>query len=110
MANKSPRGLSYPVVSACDLPAVIDIAGLSVIFAQRRESAHVAELPKKRATGKVCAEAANVFAVRVRSRRFGVTHGLREIVDAAPVHPTVRSAKRAEVDLEFADIYHRAAC
>ena len=73
MANKSPRGLSYPVVSACDLPAVIDIAGLSVIFAQRRESA-VAELPKKRATGKVCAEAANVFAVRVRSRRFGVTH------------------------------------
>src|SRR5215813_11086020 len=36
--------------SSCDLPAVVDIAGRPVISAQRREGAHVAVLPKKRAT------------------------------------------------------------
>src|SRR5579864_3238049 len=54
-----------------DLSAIIDIAGLSVISAQRRESAHIAVLPKKRATRKPCAEAANVFAVGIWNRCFG---------------------------------------
>jgi hypothetical protein len=96
--------------SSYDLPAVIDIAGPSVVSAQRRESAHLAELPKKRAARKVCAKSAKVFAVRVRDSRFGLTHGLREVVGPTPVHPTVRSSKRFEVDLEFANVYRRVAC
>src|ERR1700683_1265465 len=46
-----------------DFSAVIDGAGLPIISAERRKSAHVAESPKKRNARKVCAEAANVFAV-----------------------------------------------
>ena len=61
------------------------------------------KLPKKRATSKVCAEGANVFAVRVWDSRFGITHYLPEVVDLAPVHPTVRSSERTEVDLESVD-------
>ncbi len=57
-------------------------------------------LPKKRATRKVCAEAANVFAVRVWDRRFRITDYLREVVDLTPVHPTVLSSEPAEVGLE----------
>src|ERR1700722_3401234 len=48
-----------------DLSTDIDRARLPVISAERRESSHVPELPKKRATRMVCADAANVFAVRV---------------------------------------------
>ena len=68
-----------------DSSTVIDRARLPVISAERRESAHLEELPKKRATRKVCAEAANVFAVRVWDSRLGITHYLPEIVDLAPV-------------------------
>jgi hypothetical protein len=64
----------------------------------------VEELPKKRATRKVCAEEANVFAVRVWDSRFGITHYLPEIVDLAPVHPSIRSSERAEVELESVDV------
>src|SRR6202043_1368545 len=64
-----------------DLSTVIDRARLPVISAERRESAHVEELPKKRATRKVCAEAANVFAVRIWDSRFGITYYLPEVVD-----------------------------
>src|SRR6266567_4215525 len=96
--------------SSCDLSAVIDSAGQPVISAQRRESAHVAVLPKKRATRKPCAEGAKVFAVRIWNRCFGHTDRFPAVVDPAPVHPTVRSSKRAEVDLESVDVYHRAAC
>src|ERR1700674_2412472 len=81
-----------------DLSTVIDRARLPVISAERRESSHVEELPKKRATRKVCAEAANVFAVRVQDSRFGITHYLPEVVDLAPVHPSVLSSERAEVE------------
>src|ERR1019366_2320789 len=48
-----------------DLSAVIDGAGLPVIPAHRWQSAHDAVLPKKRKTRKVCAEPANVFAIRI---------------------------------------------
>jgi hypothetical protein len=88
-----------------DLSTVIDRAGLPVISAERRESAHVEDLPKKRATRKVCAKTANVFAVRVQDSRFGITHYLPEVVDLAPVHPTVRSSKRTEVELKSVDVY-----
>src|SRR6266446_2978915 len=94
---------------SCDLSMVIDRAGLPVISAERRESAHVAVLPKKRTTRKSCAEAANVFAVRVRDSRFGITHYLPSVVDLAPVHPTIRSSERAEVDLESVDVYRCTA-
>jgi hypothetical protein len=87
------------------LSAVIDRAGLPVISAERRESAHVEVLPKKRETHTVCAEAANVLAVRIQDIRFGNTHYLPAIVDLAPVHPTVLSSKRAQVDLESVDVY-----
>src|SRR5258708_5682304 len=87
-----------------DLPMVIDRARLPVISAERRESAHVEQLPKKRATSKVCAEAANVFAVRVEDSRFGITYYLPEVVDLSPVHPTVVSSERAEVELESGDV------
>jgi hypothetical protein len=87
-----------------DLSTVIDRAGLPVISAERRESAHVEELPKKRATRKVCAEAANVFAVRVQDSRFGITYYLPEVVDLAPVHPSVRSSERAEIGLESGEV------
>src|SRR5580700_8607506 len=76
-----------------DLPTVIDRARLPVISAEGRESAHMEDLPKKRATRKVCAEAANVFAVRVQNSRFGIAYYLSEIVDLAPVHPTVLSSE-----------------
>lgn len=62
------------------------------------------ELPKKRATRKVCAEAANVFAVRVWDIGFGHTHHLPEVVDLSPVHPNVLPSERAEVELESGDI------
>src|SRR5579863_3151222 len=88
-----------------DLSTVIDRARLPVISAERRESTHVEELPKKRKTRKVGAEAADVFAVRVRDSRFGITHYLPPIVDLAPVHPTVGSSERAEVELESVNVY-----
>src|SRR5215510_14413749 len=94
---------------ACDLPAVIDIAGRPVVSAQRRESAYVAVSPKKRTTRLPCAEAAKVFAVRIWNRCFGHTDGFPAVVDPAPVHPTVRSSKRLKVDLNFADVYDRVA-
>jgi hypothetical protein len=56
----------------------------------------------------VCAEAANVFAVRVWDSRFGIAYYLPEVVDLAPVHPTVRSSERAEVELESVDVYQGA--
>src|SRR5262245_43618070 len=65
---------------ACDFSAVIDSAGLPVISAHCRESAHVAVLPKKRTTRKLCAEGANVFAVRIRDRCFGRTVRLCGVV------------------------------
>ena len=84
-----------------DLSTVVDRARLAVISTERPESAHAAAgLPKKRATRKVSAEVANVFAVRVWDSRFGKTHYLPEVVDLAPHHPTVRSSERAEVALE----------
>jgi hypothetical protein len=69
----------------------------------------VEELPKKRATRKVCAEAANVFTVRIWDSRFGITYYLPEVVDLAPVHPTVLSSKRAEVELESVGVYQCAS-
>jgi len=88
---------------------LIDIAGRPVVSAQRRESADVAVLPKKRATRTVCAEFAIVFAVRICDRCCGLTDRFPAVVDPTSVHPTVLSSKRAEVDLEFADVYRRAA-
>ena len=94
-----------------DFFAVIDSAGLPVISAERRKSAHVAVSPKKRNARKVCAEAANVFAVRIWFSCFGLTNGFPEVVDPAPVNPTVAVgfSKRAQVDVESVDAYHRAA-
>ena len=88
---------------------VIDSGRLPVISADRRQSAHVAVLPNKRTTGKSCAEAAQVFAVRVRDSRFGKTHGYPAVVDSVPPDPTVRSSESAEVDLESVDVYHCAS-
>ena len=70
----------------------------------------MAVLPKKRKARKVCAEAANVFAVRIGNRCFGQTDGFPGVVDPVVVDPTVRSSKRAEVDLGSVDVYHRPAC
>jgi hypothetical protein len=81
----------------------------TVVSANRWESAHVAISPKKRTTRKFCAKAANVFAVGISNRCFGETDRLPAIVEPAAVHPTVWSSRRAEVDLEFADVYHRVA-
>jgi hypothetical protein len=53
----------------------------------------------------VCAEATNVFAVRIWDSRFGITYYLPEVFDLATVHPTVLSSKRAQVDLESVDVY-----
>jgi hypothetical protein len=90
------------------LSTVVDRARLPVISTERRESAHLESLPKKRATRKVVAEVANVFAVRVWDSRFGIAYYLSEVVDLAPVHPTVRSSERAEVELESVDVYQGA--
>src|SRR5690242_10911812 len=49
-----------------DLSAVIDGAGLPVVAAKCGKSAHMAVAPKKRNAGKVGAEAAKVFAVRIQ--------------------------------------------
>src|SRR5580692_8387990 len=86
-----------------DLSAVIDRARLPVISAESREGFHVEVLPQKRATRKVGAESANVFAVRVQGIRFGITHYLPPVVDLAPVHETVLPSERAEVDLDSVD-------
>jgi hypothetical protein len=91
------------------LSAVIDSTGLPVISAERGESAHVEELPKKRTTRKVCAEGAKVFTVWIWNRCFGQTDSFPAIVDPAIVGPTVLSSKRAEVDVESVDAYYRAA-
>jgi hypothetical protein len=91
------------------LSAVIDSTGLPVISAERGESAHVEELPKKRTTRKVCAEGAKVFTVWIWNRCFGQTDSFPAIVDPAIVSPTVLSSKRAEVDVESVDAYYRAA-
>src|SRR5262249_48366171 len=86
-------------------------ARLPVISAERRESAHMEELPNKRAARMVRVEATNVFAVGVWNSRFGHTYYLPEVVNLAPVHPGVLSSKRAEVELEPVDPYQRApAC
>src|SRR5580704_12615136 len=87
-----------------DLSTVIDRARLPVIPAERREGAHVGKLPKKREASVVCAEAANVFPVRVWDIGFGIAYYLSEVVDLAPVHPTVRSSERAEVEFESVDV------
>src|SRR5215469_7743127 len=92
--------------SSCDVSAVIDRAGLPVISPQRGESAYVEVLPEKRTTLTLCAQGANVFAVRIWNRCFGHTDRLPAIVDPAPVHPTVRSSKSAEVDQESVDVDH----
>src|ERR1700723_654702 len=85
------RGVQGAVLrESYDLSTVIDRARLPVISAERRESAHLGESLKNRATRMVCAEAANVFAVRVWDSRFGKTHCQAEIVDLAPVARTVR--------------------
>lgn len=68
--------------------------------------------PKKRNARKKCAEAANVFAVRIGNSCFGHTDGFAAVVDPAPVDPTVASvgvSKRAQVDVLSVDVYHRAA-
>src|SRR6266568_3980378 len=101
--NNSRFRISY------DLSAVIDIAGRPVIPAQRRESAHVFVLPKKRTTRFPRGEGASVFAVRIWIRCFGHTDRFPAIVDPAPVHPTVRSSERGEVDRESVSVYHRVA-
>jgi hypothetical protein len=60
---------------------------------------------------KVCAEAANVFAVRIWISCFGHTNGFPAVIDPAPVNPTVAVgfSKRAQVDVESVDAYHRTA-
>ncbi len=83
------------------MSTVIDRARLPVISAERREGPHLGEFPEKRATRKVRAEAANVFAIRVWDSRFGITHYQPEIV---PVARSVRSSQRAEVELESVDV------
>jgi hypothetical protein len=50
-----------------------------------------------------CAEATNVFAVRVQGLRFGITDYLPPVADLAPVHETVLPSERAEVDLDSVD-------
>ena len=94
-----------------DFSAVIDGAGLPIISAERRKSPHVAVSPKERNARKVCVEAANVFAVRIWIRCFGITNGFPAVVDPAIVIPTVAVvfSKRAQVDVESVDAYHRAA-
>jgi hypothetical protein len=69
----------------------------------------VEDLPKKRETRTVCAEIANVFAVRVWDIGFGITYYLPDVVDLAPVHPTVLSSERAQVELESGDVYQCAS-
>ena len=69
----------------------------------------MAVLPKKRTTRKSCAEAANIFAVRVRDSRFGQTDRLPAIVKPVIVGPTVLSSERAKVDLESVNVYNSAA-
>jgi hypothetical protein len=88
---------------------VVDGAGLPVISAKRRESSHAIVFPKKRAARKSCAKAANVFAVRVRNRGFGITHCLSFLVEPAIVHPTVLSSEGAEVEIESVDVYRCAS-
>jgi len=61
------------------LSTVIDRARLPVIPAERREGAHVEELPKKWEPSFVCAEAANVFPVRVWDIGFGIAYYLSEV-------------------------------
>jgi hypothetical protein len=78
-----------------DLSTVIDGARLPVVSAERRKSAHVEELPKKRPTRKVCSETANVFAIWIWDSRFGIAYYLPEVIDLAPVHPTVLPSERA---------------
>src|SRR5215472_6105978 len=91
----------------CDLSAVIHGGGLPVISVQHREGAHLALAPKERATRKFCAETADVFAVGVYNRCFGITHCLPSIVDltAKGVIPTVVSSERADVECESVDVY-----
>jgi hypothetical protein len=60
----------------------------------------VALLPKERTTRKVCAESANVFAVRVQDIRFGITYCLPSIIDLASkgVVPTIWSSESGDGD------------
>jgi len=109
LARRASGVLDRRFRNAHYLSAVIDSTGLPVITAQRRESHDVAVSPKKRATRKVCAKAAKVFTVWIWNRCFGQTDSFPAIVDPAIVGPTVLSSKRAEVDVEPVDAYHRAA-
>jgi len=92
------------------LPSVIDGAGLRVISAERRESAHMPLSPKKRTTRKVRAESANVFAVRVQDIRFGITYCLSSIVDFAAkgVVPIIRSSESGDGERESVEVYRHA--
>ena len=72
-------------------------------------TAHVEELPKKRPTRKVCSETANVFAIWIWDSRFGIAYYLPEVIDLAPIHPTVLPSERAEVELESVDVYQGAS-
>ena len=92
---------------SCDLSAVIDGTSLPVISTDRGKTSHVAVLPNKRTTRKVCAEAANVLAVRIWNRCFGKTNRLPGIVDPAIIGPTVLSSEGAEVDLVSFNVYPR---
>src|SRR5271154_6869821 len=109
LAGRASGVLDRRFRNAYYLSAVIDSAGLPVISAERRESAHVEELPKKRATSKVCAEGAKVFTVWIWNGCFGQTDSFPAIVDPAIVGPAVLSSKRAEVDVESVDAYYCAA-
>jgi hypothetical protein len=53
----------------------------------------------------------DVFAVRIWNSRFRHADGFPTLADPAPVDPTVAVgfSKRAQVDVESVDVYHRAA-
>jgi hypothetical protein len=55
----------------------------------------------------VCAETANVFAVRIQDIRFRITYRLPSIVDLAAkgVVPIVRSTESGERERESVEVY-----
>src|SRR5690348_18034406 len=70
-----------------------DALPISVIAAHGRESAHVAVSPKKRNARKLCPEAANVFAVRIRTAKTFAASGRSEEHTSelqSPVHLVCR--------------------
>src|SRR5215469_751626 len=90
-----------------DLSAVIHGVALTVISFQHRWGAQLALVPKKQATRKFRAETADVFAVGVWNRCFGIAHCLPSIVDltAKGVIPTVVPSERADVERESVSVY-----